>query len=369
LPSAEWIIGNGLGRPVLTSPDPELAVLRGAVRWVAGAAGRRLVADHVKWRVEPLDWSIPGGQGRLVRWNVTEGEPYAAGSVLAQVRTPDERVFDLTAPDGGVLLAQRVSVGDTVGPNLSVRAKRPTSALAGDPPGKRQELSAAGEWLLTPDRRLLVECASSATHVKLWSIPDAELVGAFTPDLDRSQSYRGRVFVNPGGRLSLVAWDPTGVFSIFDVASGQRVSTFRDTFAPLGVAVNEAEWRLTAQGEESGSAGRYRRSVATIWDLATGRRLEKLNDDRRLPGYLDRSGVDGFGDRAVSPDGRMYAVALRTGTGSTAVALQEAASDNELFRAEHGQSMRVRTAFSADGQFLLANWESDRGSQVDVWEL
>jgi hypothetical protein len=360
-----------------------MAVLRGGVRWVAGASRRRLVADHPKWRVEPLTWSIPGGSGQLVRWNVSEGQAYPAGSVLAQVRTPDDRVFDLTAADGGALLPQRAKVGDFVGPTLLVRAKRPASALAGDPPGKRQALSAVGEWLLTPDRRLLVECAPSAAHVKLWSIPDGDLVGGFTPDLAGSQN--GRVFVDPSGRLSLVAWDPGGVFCVFDVMSGHRLVTFRDASGPSSVTVNEAQWRLTVRGEDSGSAGRYRRSVATVWDLATGRRLEKLTDDRRLPGYLDRSAVDGFADRAVSPDGRMYAVALRTSTGSAAVALQEATSDNELFRTEHDESPRARTAFSADGLFLLANWESGDvvgrgvresgdvvgrgGSQVDVWEL
>jgi hypothetical protein len=365
LPSAEWIIGGGLQRPVLKPAEPEMAVLRGGVRWVAGASSRRLVADHPKYRVEPLTWRIPGGRGRLVRWNVTEGQPYAEGSVLAQVRTPDERVFDLTAPYDGVLLAQRASVGDTVGPTLLARAKRPASALAGDQPGKRQKLSATGEWLLTPDRRLLVECALGLTHVKVWSIPDGDLVGAFKPEL--GTSHRGRVFINPGGRPCLVAWDPGGVFSVFDVLSGDRTASFRDANAPLNVMVNEAEWRLTAEGEDS--AGRYRRAVATVWDLATGRRLEKLSADRRLPGYLDRSAVDGFGDRAVSPDGRLHAVAVRTESGSMAVALREAASDREVFRAEHGESLRVRTAFSADGQFLLANWESDRHSEVDVWEL
>lgn len=367
LPSADWVLGAGLDRPVLRPAEPELAVLRGGVRWVAGAPGRRLMADHPKWRVEPLTWQIPGGRGRLVRWNVTEGQPYLGGSVLAQVRTPDERVFDLTAPDDGVLLAQRVGVGDPVGPTLLARAKRPASALAGDPPGKRQGLSATGEWLLTPDRQLLVECGSSAAHVKLWSIPDGHLVGGFQPELDTS--HQGRVFINPGGRLSLVAWDPGGVFTVFDVLSGSRVVSFRDTNAPMTVTVNEAQWRLTVEAEDSGSAGRYRRSVATVWDLATGRRLEKLTDERRLPGYLDRSAVDGFADRAVSPDGRLHAVAVRRQDGSAAVALQEATSDHELFRAEHGHSVRVRTAFSADGQFLLANWESDRHSEVDVWEL
>ena len=111
--------------------------------------------------------------------------------------------------------------------------------------------------------------------------------------------------------------------------------------------------------------------MATVWDLTTGRRVEKLTDGwhGRFVGYRDRSAGDSFGDNAVSPDGRLHAVAVRTQTGSAAITLQEAASEHEVFRAEHAPSSRVRMAFSADGQFLLANWESDRGGQVDVWEL
>jgi molecular chaperone DnaK len=371
LSSAERIIQGGLGRPVLRPPEPDLAVVRGAVRWASGTHTRRLIPDHPKWRVEPLTWNIPGGRARLVRWSVSEGQHFPAGAVLAQVRTPDERVFDLTAPDGGVLISTGSQVGELVGPTLIAALKRPASTLAGDPPDKRWALSAAGEWLLTPDRRLLVECGWSGRHVKLWSIPDAHLVGEFRPDFEGQQPHQGRVFVNPRGRLSLVAWDPRGSFSVFDVQAGRRVASFRDANAPLHVMVNEREWLLTSEAEDGGAAGRYRRSVATVWDLATGRRVEKLTDDRqrRLSGYKDRSAVDGFGDHAFSPDGRLHAVPVRTAAGSTGIALQESASDQEVFRAEHPSSARVRMAFTADGQFLLTNWESDQRSQVDVWEL
>lgn len=371
LPNAERIIQESLHRPVLVLPEPDLAVLRGAVRWVAAASTRRLLAEHPKWRVEPLAWSIPGGRGRLVRWLVAEGRPYSRGAVLAQVRTPDERVFDLTAPDEGVLLPQRIRVGDPVGPTLLATTKRPASCLTGDPPGKRQELTATGEWLLALDRDLLVECAPRAAHVKLWSIPDGDLLSAFRPALDGVGPHHGRVFVAPSGRLSLVAWDPTGMFSVFDVQSGRCVVTFRNAHPPFNVMVNESVWRLTTQADDSGAAGRYRRAVSTVWDLRTGQRVEKVTADahRALAGYRDRSIVDGFGDRAVSPDGRLQAVPVRTLGGSTAIALQESASDHEVFRAEHRASPRVRMAFSADGRFLLANWESDDHSEVDVWEL
>ncbi len=56
-------------------------------------------------------------------------------------------------------------------------------------------------------------------------------------------------------------------------------------------------------------------------------------------------------------------------SGPTGIAVQEATSEHEVFRSEYGPSRRVRVAFSADGQYLLANREADQRSQVDVWEL
>jgi molecular chaperone DnaK len=360
LPHAEAIVHDGLRRPVYRAAEPELAVVRGAARFAATAPDRRIAADHPKWRVEPLSWSVPGGRARLVRWLLEPGQAYPRGAVLAQVRTFDERVFDLTAPDEGVLIDQGARVGDIVGPTLAAVGKRPASCLAGDPPERRQGLTATGEWLLTPDRRLLVECAAALGQVKLWSVPDFALVDEF----GFGPAQGGRVFVDPSGRLCFVAWNPAGTFTVWDVLSGRRMITFRDAHRPQTVLVNEAQWRLTSGGDDSASAGRYRRSVATVWDLRTGERLVKLTDNwrERVPGYRDRSGADGFGEHAVSPDGRLHAVSVRTPAGDTAIALREASSEHEVFRADHPTGARARMAFTPDGKFLLANWESERAS-------
>jgi len=368
LPGVDSILAHGLGRPLARPDDPELALVRGAARWVGTVERRRLVADHSRWRVESLAWPVPGGRARLQRWAVAPGASYRRGAILAQARALDERVFDFTAPDDGVLLAVTDRVGDLIGPTLVAQTKRAASLLAGDPPDRRQVLSAAGEWLLTPDRQLLVECAATARQVRLWSIPDGVPVAEFQPDLGGNEPYRGRVFVDPGGRLALVAWNPTGAFSVFDVVSGRRTASFRDGGTPVNVMVNEGQWRLTAETEEAGSAGRYRRQVATVWDLNTGQRLEKHLDHTsyRPAGYRDRSAVDSFGDHAVSPDGRLRAAPMAVGAG---VALHEADTDQEVFRVEHPAGARSRVAFSANGDLLLSNWDAGPHSQVEVWEL
>jgi molecular chaperone DnaK len=376
---AERILQEELGRPVIRLDDPELAALWGAARFAAGASSRRIPDDHPRWRVQPIAWDVPAGQARLERWLVDPGEPYRRGAVLAQVRTADERVYELTAPEDGVLLTRTGRVGEVVGPTLVATAKRPASLLAGDPPDLRHELAGCGEWLLAPDRRVLVECAYTAELVRLWSVPDGVMLREFRPEFDvlgHSSSTRtprrwGRVFVHPAGRLALVAWDETGAFWVWDLHSGARTTFFRDVSQPTAVLVNEREWRLSAQGEDAGSAGRYRRAIATVWDLATGQRLEKFTDDwrRRLVGFAHRSVSDSFGDAALSPDGRLRAVPVVTEAGPTGVSLRVAGSDEEVFRWEHPPGTRVRVAFTADGHYLLANRESAQDSRVEVWEL
>lgn len=371
LPVVERILSEELGRPVIRLADPDLAAVRGGIRFAGAAPTRRIPAEHPRWRVEPFAWEVPTGRARLERWSVAVGETYRRGAVLAQVRTADERVYELAAPDEGVLLTRQGRVGDVVGPLLVAASKRPASLLAGDPPGKRQELSGTGEWLFTPDRRVLVECAPAADAVRVWSFPDGALLREFHPGYDGAAGQRGRVFVHPTGRLTLVAWDRAGTFSVWDVRTGDRTSTFRDPSQPTRVLVNEREWRLSTEGEDSGSVGRYRRSIVTVWDLATGQRLEKRTDDgqRRLAGYGNRSASDCFGEAASSPDGQLRAVPVVTAAGSTGVSLRVAVSEQEVFRCEHSLCSRVRVAFSADGQFLLTARESPQDSHVDVWEL
>ena len=133
-------------------------------------------------------------------------------------------MFDLTAVDDGTMMSQGDRVGDIVGPTLSAVSRRPASCLAGDPPDFRQQLSAAGDWLLLADRQWLIECDSNVRHVRIWSVADGVLVAEFTPSLDSDLPHQGGVFVDPAGRPSLVAWDQAGSFSVWDVQGGRRLT-------------------------------------------------------------------------------------------------------------------------------------------------
>ena len=166
-----------------------------------------------------------------------------------------------------------------------------------------------------------------------------------------------------------MAWSRAGAFSVWDVHSGERLVTFRESNQPQAVMVNETKWRLTVEAEDAGSAGRYRRSVATVWDLTTGRRLEKTDATR---GAGPATGTAAPWTGSVRRRSARTASCTRCRCAprpAPAVALQASRSDQEVFRAEHPSSLRVRMAFTADGRFLLTNWDSDLRSQVDVWEL
>src|SRR6185436_12621658 len=104
----------------------------------------------------------------------------------------------------------------------------------------------------TPDRRLLVECAADGDRVRMWSLPDGVLVREFQPDFDSPQPHQGRVFMQPGGGLALVAWDTSGAFSVWDLRSGRRTAAFRDAPPPTDVLVNEREWRLSVASDDAG---------------------------------------------------------------------------------------------------------------------
>ena len=266
-------------------------------------------------------------------------------------------------------------VGDVVGPTLVASSKRPANLLAGDPPGKRQELTGVRRVAAHPR-------PPAAGRVRRDRRPGAAVVhsgrcaGARVPARPTTtpSPHQGRVFVNPGGRLSLVAWDPSR--RVLGLGRRLRASgppTFRDAQR----AVQRAGERDTSGGSPRPARTPARpAATAARWPpsgtSATGRQAGEAH--RRLaaaaaPGTATaaRSTVSASTRSARTAGcGRCRCVGH---AGPTGIALQEATSEHEVFRAEHGPSRRVRVAFSADGQFLLANRESPQRSQVDVWEL
>jgi hypothetical protein len=367
---ARTMLQNGLGRPVVHTPDPELAVIRGAARWAAGVGERRIVAQRAQWRVEPLCWDLPDDGGRLLRWLVAEQEAYPAGAVLAQVRTADDRVYDLTAPRKGVLLERRVLVGAPILSGAVAATCRAETAMASGTPVQRYELRTDGEWLLTPDMTMLVESADSGAYAKVRLVGNGATVSELRPSYEAAPVW-GRLYRGPTGQLVQVVCDGQGRFSVWDVATGRRLATFSESGPVTLALVDEPHWRLVAETGRKAQAGRYRRDVATVWDLGTGTRVDELigEDLRRLyGGYADRTAVNGFATDMLSPDRRLRAV-TGTSPGGPTVSLIETETGQELFRVDHPSADWVRTAIDAEGRHLIAYWRSGGTSWVNVFEI
>lgn len=355
---------RALALPTRPAVEPELAGVRGVVRWAA-STGRRIPADPPRWRVEPMSWRIPGGQARVVRWLVEPNSPYPAGAGLARVRTADDRVFDLTATSDGVLLGHPVPAGAPVRGALLAPVAPAVGTAVYHPPPHRHRWSASGGWLLTP--RLLVEWDATGRYVQTRDLRDGAVAGVFQPDLGGYSPHSALVRVDPDGKFCLLAWDANGEFAVWDIAGASLRTRFRGPAGASRILVNEGRWRLAAEVPDSVSVGRYRRTAVTFWDLATGRRLDKVVADdwrRRYPGYADRSGADRFVTEAASPDLRLRALAT-----DRTVTVSETGTDREVFSSTHESPCHARTAFSADGRFLLALWQADDRSTVDVWSL
>lgn len=103
MPAVRSCLAEALGRDPEVLPDPELAVVRGAVRWLARRGRPVVAAERLPAGTAPLAFAIPGGSARLVRWLVTPGQRYGPGAALARVRLPGGGLWDLTAATPGVM--------------------------------------------------------------------------------------------------------------------------------------------------------------------------------------------------------------------------------------------------------------------------
>jgi molecular chaperone DnaK len=355
---------RALPGPHRPSPEPELAVLRGLVRWAAGAGHRRVPAQPPRWRVEPLSWRIPDQDARVTRWLVAEGMPFSAGTVLAQVRTSADRVYELAAATDGAMLSHGVRAGARTGPTLVAAVAPAVNAATYDPPRRRHRWSTTGGWLLIG--QWLVEWDRAGRYVHTRSLADGEITVSLQPDHGSHAPQWAGVFLDPTGRACLLTWD-RGEAWLWDVAGGGLRCRLSGLGAGGRLLVDERRWRLAVEQPDAVSKGRYRRTAVTFWDLASGGQLDRLVDDhwlRRHPGYLARSGADRFAAEALSPDRRLRAVA-----GRDAVTLYETATDRPVFNASYPDARVLRTAVSPDGRFLLATGETDDRSTVDVWHL
>jgi molecular chaperone DnaK len=114
MPAVVELLAAEFGRPLRRVEEPDLATVRGAVRWLAHSGSRTLAATALPGRAVPLAFALPGGQARLLRWLVDPGEAYVSGQVLGRVRLPGGSLWDLTAEDSGTVQRLLVPAGSGI---------------------------------------------------------------------------------------------------------------------------------------------------------------------------------------------------------------------------------------------------------------
>jgi molecular chaperone DnaK len=114
MPAVVELLADAFGRPLRRVDEPDLATVRGAVRWLGHSGPRTVPAVVRPGRAVPLAFAVPGGRARLLRWLVAAGEAYTAGQVLGQIRLPGGSLWDLTAASAGTVDRLLVPAGDGI---------------------------------------------------------------------------------------------------------------------------------------------------------------------------------------------------------------------------------------------------------------
>jgi molecular chaperone DnaK len=126
MPAVVDLLAREFGRAMHRVEDPELATVRGAVRWLEHSAPRLVMPLDRAGRAVPLAFTLPGGTARLLRWLVRPGQAYNAGQVLGRVRLTGGALWDLAAAADGSLERVLVQPGGDVatGQWLAVSCRR-----------------------------------------------------------------------------------------------------------------------------------------------------------------------------------------------------------------------------------------------------
>ncbi len=114
MPAVVDLLAREFGRPLRRVEEPDLATVRGAVRWLEHSGSRRVPAVQPQGRAVPLAFAVPGGDARLLRWLVSPGEAYTTGQVLGRVRLPGGSSWALTAAADGTVDRMLVTPGEQV---------------------------------------------------------------------------------------------------------------------------------------------------------------------------------------------------------------------------------------------------------------
>ena len=268
----------------------------------------------------PDDPLPPGAVARLGTSRLRHGN-----AVSFVTFTPDGRAV-ISGSDGTVRLWD-ASTGKEI------------RTLTGHPPG----VTAAA---LAPDGKTLAVACQDKT-LRLWDVATGKQVRQLA-----GTRYAGRLTFSPDGKALAVVGDDH-VLRLHNAATGKEIRDYGPHREDLhGAAAFSPDGKTLAAGNRGG---------VILWDVSTGQELLLLTV---IPG---RANV-GFLSVAFSPDGKT----LASGDGDGCIRLWDVATGKRLRKMERHRQWVEAVAFSPDGKTLASGgfdhavrlWDSATGEEL-----
>jgi eukaryotic-like serine/threonine-protein kinase len=215
------------------------------------------------------------------------------------------------------------------------------------------------------------DSAGESSHVRVWDTSNGKEL------LSHKGEGRLLLAISPdGSRVAVpfavgapvaIGWKRIGGVKVIDVTNGQEIQTLELNPHPnLCIAEFTPDGkRLATESLFSANSDPHANQIETtgqIWDLATGKEIERLKSD-----------TGGGSTMTFSPDGSLLAVGYllgRGGTGQAVIDVLETETSRKRFTLRGHSDRVVAIAFSPDGRRIASSSQDPTigDSEIRIWD-